>query len=98
MFALETSLSMSRVEDFTILEINNHYKKSSTMAKEIIQSNIVSFHSGWAFWEEVDGKHRKLSNLEQHIFNAFGMTSYQLYQRYANLVFDDCLGLMIGND
>jgi len=28
MFALETGLSMSRVEDLTILEINTYYKKS----------------------------------------------------------------------
>jgi hypothetical protein len=95
LFSLEAKLPFSQVENMTNQQAYRLVPNMSQVAKEIIDSNVISIHAGWAFWEKYDGKHEKLSNLEQHVYEAFGMTSYQLHKRYANIVIDDYMGMSI---
>lgn len=95
LFSLEAQLPFSQIENMTNQQAYRLAPDMPKLAKDIIDSNVISIHAGWAFWENYDGKHEKLSNLEQHVYEAFGMTSYQLHKRYANMVIDDYVGMLV---
>lgn len=89
-FALESNMSISKVRNMT----RGHAQQiqpqlNSSMAKEILRTNVISIKSGYAFWEKCENKHVQLGDLEQHVYEAFGMTYNQLTKRYTNMIFDD---------
>lgn len=89
LFALENDLPITQVEGMSLdyaMKLRRHVSKVS---KEILDSNVLSIYSGFAFWENYQGEHKPLTNLEQSVYDAFGMNSYELSKRYANMVFDE---------
>lgn len=95
LFSLEADMPFSHVVNLTNQQAYRLKSKVPPLAREIIDTNILSIHAGWAFWEGYQGRHEQLSNLEEHVYEAFGMTSYQLKRRYANVVLDDYLALVV---
>lgn len=91
LFALENDLPVTQVEGMSLNYAMKLRKHVSKVSRDILDTNVLSFRSGLAFWESYKGEHKPLSNLEQSIYDAFGMNSYELSRRYANMTFDDLL-------
>jgi len=88
LFSLESDLPITQVEHMTVEQAYRMRAQLSPMAKEIIDTAILSVQTSYMFWENVQG-HRPLTSLEQEVHDAFGMNSYQLYSHYAKINFDE---------